>query len=143
MAKTRKKKAAMKPAYTRLKGYQHIADVVRRVPKFLSDAAQIVVRFSLANKEKMTAGEVLASNDAIKLIASHAQGVKDKFESIKERFNVIIESPGQRVEEDFIELVFESMDFINEVSEFVIKPVIDLTEIIERIGEIKETEHVE
>lgn len=143
MAKTRKKKAAMKPAYTRLKGYKHIADVVRRVPKFLSDAAQIVARFSLADKTKMTAGEVLASNDAIKLIASHAQGVKDKFESIKERFNVIIESPGKRIEEDFVELVFESMDFINEVSEFVIKPVIDLTEIIERIGEIKETEHVE
>lgn len=142
MPKPRKKKSVKKPNYTKLNGYIHVNDIVRKIPGHLNGAANIVLAFVNIDQSLMTTGEILKSKEAITTIKDHAEEIKNAFDKLKDGFEALCARPGKKTDDDFSDLVFESMELISKLTDNVIIPVVSLTEIVERINKHSGEDHV-
>ncbi|WP_107333820.1 hypothetical protein [Klebsiella pneumoniae] len=142
MAKSRKKKPVKKPSYTKLHGYAYVNDIVKRSPKLLAQAADVVVRFDLLKQDQLSMGEILKGKEQIKIILEKAPNIRQMLDTLKEGFEKLIASPGKKDEEHFAALVGLGAEFIAAMTEDVIAPMAEIAEIVEKRTANKEPVNV-
>lgn len=142
MAQTRKKKPIKKPSYTKLNGYRFVNDIVRRVPKLLQQAADVVVNFEQLGEGVLSTGEILQGKDAIKRILEKAPGIRKGYDDLEVKFKALVATPGKKDEEHFADLVGEGSEFLAAMTEDIIGPMAEIADIIEKRTAKKDTVNV-
>lgn len=137
----RKKKAAKKPAYTKLDFYQRLKYHINEIDKQLLQIPFLVDTVTRLDPKYLTENEKTESKAAVDYIIANAPLVKEKRDSVVSHFNTVVETR-PKFDMDFSEPMHEMMEFMELFGEHIITPVSYLVVLIDKIPKEEESVNV-